>query len=155
MSKAIISVVILIIGIEMALWLFTGVTGGSTNNSLFQLVLDPVSALQWNGSTFTGTAGIVQVIQLALLGYAAASIIIGSVFFKQDSAVFSGIAAIMMTFIGSLVKLYQFIFSSLGGDNMHAAILSTSAANIVAMLACGPLLIFYIFTVLDWMRAHD
>lgn len=148
MGKMIMGLVF-VIAIEFALFMFTG--SGDTTNSLFQLLLNP-SGFGFQSFGSSGIAGTnafltaVQAVFLAFIIIAGLSVGTGFVF-KQDSVIFAALAAFIGTFLLSIIKLWIFVYSNLGGAG--------SANSIVASISCAPIFIAWIVIVLDFARGRD
>lgn len=151
--KAIISVLLLFVGIEIALFFFTG--QGDSSSSLLQLVTDP-SQITFNGTFFSGTNGFLTAVQILLLAFAAAAVVGGAFFVKQDTAVYSTLTAVMMTYTLSLVKLWQFAFAQITGMLAVEGVVSTQviySTNLVLAITIGCLFIPCIMIIIDWARS--
>lgn len=151
---------ILIAGIEFALYLFTG--SQDSTNSLLQLLLNPVgaftgftsflncfgSALSCSGGA-VGSNALITAVQLVFVGLTLITALLAGtgILFKQDTVIYASLAAFFGVFALSIVKLWNFIYSNLG--NVSAS------AGIIASLICAPLIVTYIITIVDFARGRD
>jgi hypothetical protein len=100
-------------------------------NSLFVWVLNPTSA----GFATIGFWGWIQ----AAIGVAGAGAIILGAFIKNDTMIYGAIAI-------------EFILFAVAPASSLFVLLEQSFGRVVAMLVVGPGLIYYIMSVITWLR---
>jgi hypothetical protein len=116
----------------MAIFHYLGlIPGGSTPSLLLDLVLNPQN-LQ--------TSELYTQIRLAIAAVALVGISIGIIIGKADQAVVAGVALYLLTLGMDFVALFTVV---------------NAAAPVFAVLLCGPLLIMYLFTVVEWWRGMN
>lgn len=83
-----------------------------------------------------------------LAAIAGSVLIVGSFFFKSDTPLFLGMALSLVYPVYSWIKVFQQIqgISSFGDP---------ASRTIVAILLISPIIIVYLFTLLDWARGRD
>lgn len=131
---------LLIFAIEMAFFLFP-IRGdpevGTT--SLFAMLTNPTT---WaSGAFLSSFLGIVSI-----LGFAA--IIVGSFITRNDWILRATLVATMITFGAVLAQLWIFV-------NAHFTYIGIDNAWIFASLITGPLLIYFLFTAVDFITGKD
>lgn len=143
MGAKILIALALVFAIELTASLFVTCVPGSgiaceEKTSLFTFLLNPQD---WSA------AGLINLFQsdLFLIGGATA-IIVGSIFLKNDFIVYAGIGGVLFGFGQTLYQLWQYINSqSVFGD----------ASGMIATAILGPIMIFFIVTILDFVRGRD
>ena len=134
MSKIAYSLLMVLL-LEAGLYFFGGTT--YTNTSLFDLLLNPVE--------FFSNYWYIAV--LAALGvFAAATVIPGSFYQINIFAMYAGLSAMFMTFSVSIINLWRFLNGSL-------AALDPVLSQLILFMVISPILIFYIISVVEWVRA--
>lgn len=102
--------------------------GGSTPGLLLDLVLNPQNLL---------TSELYTQIRLAIAAVALVGISIGFILGKADQAIVAGMALYLLGLGMDIVGLFTVI-------NAYTPVFAT--------LVCGPLLVLYLFTVVEWWR---
>lgn len=125
--------------IELALYIFVGTSYAQT--TLFGLLLNPSTIIS-NG---------IYILILGVLGVFALSAILPGNFIQINIyALYAGMAVVIVTFILNIVHLSSFIYGVLVGING----MGTSALWITSLI-CGPLLIFYLISTMEWVRSNN
>ena len=131
--------------IEISLFFFvglgTGIDGSFTDTSkLYDFLTKPNDYLLNN----------FYIIMIAVLSLSAlASIIPGSFYQVNQWALFAGAAAIIVTFVGSIVNLWTFI-----NGQLVSMFSSSQMGGLIASLITAPLLLFYVVSVIEWSRQN-
>lgn len=83
-----------------------------------------------------------------LAAIAGSILIVGSFFFKSDTPLFLGMALALVYPVYSWVKLFQQIQGvSSFGDPV--------SRTIIAIVIASPIILAYLFTLIDWARGRD
>lgn len=125
-----------VIAVQLSMYLVFDI--GIPTSSLWELFRDPAN---WSSLSLT------TVISDAITAISAL-IFVGGLIFKNDLMVFGGTAGIFFTFGKQLVELWRNI-------NSQTAFGDAVSAPIVASIITVPIIILYIFTVLEWWRGRD
>ena len=85
---------------------------------------------------------------MGLAAIAGSLLIVGSFFFKSDTPLYLGMALSLVYPVYSWVKLFQQIqgVSSFG---------DATSRTIIAIIIVSPIIIAYLFTLIDWARGRD
>lgn len=125
-----------VIAVQISLYLVFDI--GIPTSSLWELFRDPSN---WNSLSLT------SLISDAITAISAIAFV-GGLIFKNDLAVFGGLAGVFYTFGKQLVELYRQIYAQpTFGDSV--------SAPIVASIIISPIILLYILTVLEWWRGRD
>lgn len=124
--------------IEMALYLFGGTT--YSQSSLFSLLLNP--------ENLTANPFYTGVILIIIAGFAASAIVPGNLLSFSVYAPYAVAVTAVVTFALSIVHFYTFTYGQLSG------IMTTSLAHPITVIIVAPLLVFYTFASLEWIRGN-
>lgn len=136
-----ISALLLVFVIELTMFVFQW---GIPNSSLFTWLIDPSNTNQdFSNVPFLG---LFTSSMASLVGLLGVGIVIAVTIFVRIEGAYALVAIAFFTFLFSIVHLWVFIYSQdvLQGANV-----------IVATIITAPMLIFYVVTVLDWIRRPD
>lgn len=144
------SAILLMVAIELALYLFMSQTcvnipsdisdtgQAACHTSLLNMILSPTGLS--SDAFFSLILGNIG--KIATLS----AIIVGFFFILRIEVAYAGIAIVAATFVWNVVQLWTAIRSQgVFGDS----------ASLVATIIAGPLLIFYIIAVMDYIRRPD
>ena len=123
------------------------VFGTSSSSSLLQLFLTPNT--QWD------SLGLSNVINIAIAGIAAASLIIGTLIYKSDFLVLAGMAGVLYDFGRGLANVWQQACSSFAPYMTTTNTCTGVVPQLAASLLISPLILLYIFVVIEWWRGRD
>lgn len=138
-----------IVAINLALMIFSCDTWNATGDcsvptsTLWTFLLGPSVATDstlWN-LLFGTVAGLGSV--------AAVILFIGSFFLKVEFPIYAGITIALAPLVYSWIKFW----GAFGGSKFFAG--NTELATIVGIILLAPIVITYIFTILDWARGRD
>lgn len=121
-------------GIELALFLFGG--GTYANSSLFGMIYNPASI-------FTNQLYITIVAMIAVS--IGAAIIIGNFYQVSNLGVYATLAAVLITFISTIIHLSSFI-------NGQLTEIGIDSAGVITAIIIAPFLLGYLISVIEWMR---
>lgn len=107
------------------------IPGGSTPGLLLDLVLNPQNI---------AINELYTQIRIAIAAVGTVGVFFGIIFGKADQAVVAGVALYLL---------------GLGSDFVGLFTVINAAAPVFAVLLCGPLLIMYLFTVVEWWRGMN
>ena len=120
--------------IEMSLWIFTGNEFART--AIYNLLSDPTSLT---------SATIYIVILAALTIFSLSAVLPGTFVSINIYALYAGLALAFITFGWNIVHLFTYLNGELAG-------LGTELSLIISMIVCGPILMFYLIAVVEWVR---
>ena len=126
--------------IELALYLFSGTTYGTT--SIFNLIMNPTS--------LTSAAFYVTLV-FAITVFAASTIIPGNFIQINIYALYSGLAVSLISFTASIAHLWVFTHGQLTGLGGMAE----ADAVWIASVITAPFLMFYMLAIAEWMRSNN
>ena len=136
-----------VIAVQLALWLAFGVyTPGST---LLELFLNPQA--NWD------TLGLSRIFTDALFAVAAGSMVIGTFFFKSDFMVLAGAASIIYTFGIGLANAWQQVCAHINPLVTSSTQITCSGglSPVIASILVSPIILLYIFTLVEWWGGRD
>lgn len=126
--------------IELGIYIFFNDVHTIGNSSLLNLILSP-GTLSNNAIYTFLTSNLFTIL-------VAAGLVASLTLFKVDFPIYAAMAATIITWVASIIDLWLIIDSRtyLGDEQTR---------NIIAALIVGPLLIYYIFALADWVRGRD
>lgn len=138
-----------IVAINLALMIFSCDTWTTTgecgvpSSAMWSWLLGPnvaTSTSFWNYlfGTATGLASVVGTI-----------LFIGSFFLKVEFPIYAGITIALAPMVYSWIKFWN----QLGGAKIFAG--HPEVATIIGIILLAPIVVTYIFTILDWARGRD
>lgn len=136
-----ISALLIVFVLELTMFVFQWAV---PNSSLFTWLIDPSNTNQdFSNVPFLTlfNSSITSLIGLLGLG-----IVLAVTIFIRIEGAYAIIAAAIFTFMFSIIHFWVFIYSQAGLQDSSA---------VVATMITAPLLIFYVITVIDWIRRPD
>jgi len=127
--------VMVIFAIQLVAIMFLGVSFPGT--AVYSAV---VGNEQWDGLDFIDWTSSI------LLGIGAIGIVAGLTWWKNDFAFYASVAAVFLSFGQTYYELYQIVASKLYGFGIP---------NQVTVIFFVPLMLPWIFILLDWVRGRD
>ena len=107
-------------------------------SALYDLVINPT---QWDDTTLVS-----KVLNDAMLIVGLGAVAVGSILFRNELLIYSGLAAVFLSYGTSLYQIYQVI----GSQEMFG-----DFSYLMATLITGGLIIAFIMITLDYIRGKD
>ena len=131
------SALIIVFVIEVALVFFSGTT--YPNSILYTFLMNPTG---WSTMAF-------YLLMLAILTGSVIGIVSSSFYQINQFALFAIAGVVIITFVGNIIHLWNFINAQLGG-----ILNDTVMGGLIASLITAPLIIFYLVAVVEWTRQN-
>ena len=132
--------VMLVYFIELAMYMFGGPEAGAT--SIFNFLFNPSTIL--SSPLYAG-------LLIALGAISISAIIVGNLWSVNIYALYTAVVLIAITFVLSIVHLWQF----LDGEFASITILDPITSQIILAVVISPLVWFYLTAVLEWVRGNQ